>query len=334
MPLDSLAKTAAGLPAIPLIDAGHDGPTALAVAVPDHLAQIMAISEKRYGRIALALGDRISRRWLERTANPYLDEIAAVARTVGRPGAHLLNLSYEWTCTSGVGPDPDGDGSRLLRTLDWPLDGLGRNVVVARQEGEAGVYYNVTWPGFSGVVTAMAPGRFSAAINQPPMRQYTPSCWLDWAISRARTLKSDALPPAHLLRRVFDTCRTFDAAKAMLTDSPICLPAFFVLSGTRPDQGCVIERLERRAAVRPAPVSAANHWIALPVPGRTRGFDSEGRCALMERLRDRAADDFAWVAPPILNETTRLAVSANAACGRLVVQGFESISPATTVFRL
>jgi len=334
MPLDALARTAPGLPAIPLIDAGRDGPNALAVAAPDRLARIMAISEKRYGRVALALGDRISRRWLERTANPYLGEIAAVARMVGRPGAHLLNLSYEWTCTSSVGPDPDGDGSRLLRTLDWPLDGLGRNVIVARQHGEAGVYYNVTWPGFSGVVTAMAPGRFSAAINQPPLRRYTPSCWLDWAISRGRTFRSDALPPAHLLRRVFDTCRTFDAAKAMLTETPICLPAFFVLSGTRPDQGCVVERLETCAAVRPAPVSAANHWIALTVPGRTRGFDSEGRCALMERLRDRAADDFGWVAPPILNETTRLAVSATAARGWLAAWGFESTGPATAVFRL
>jgi hypothetical protein len=334
MPLDALAKTAPGLPVIPLIDAGRDGPTALAAAAPDHLARIMAISEKRYGRVALALGDRISRGWLERTANPYLTEIAAVARAIGRPGAHLLNLSYEWTCTSGVGPDPDGDGSRLLRTLDWPLDGLGRNVVVARQHGEAGVYYNVTWPGFSGIVTAMAPGRFSAAINQPPMRRYTPSCWFDWVISRGRTFRSHALPPAHLLRRVFDTCRTFEAAKAMLTETPICLPAFFVLSGIREDQGCVIERLETRAAVRPAPVSAANHWIALPVPGHPRGFDSDGRCALMERLRDRAADDFGWVAPPILNETTRLAVSANAARGRLAVQGFESTGPATAVFRV
>jgi hypothetical protein len=284
--------------------------------------------------VALALGDRVSRRWLERTANPYLDEIAAVARAVGEPGAFLLNISYEWTCTAGVGPDPDGAGNRLLRTLDWPLDGLGRSVIVARQEGPAGVYYNVTWPGFSGVLTAMAPGRFSAAINQPPMRRYTSACWVDWAIGRVRALKSDALPPAHLLRRVFDTCRTFDEAKALLGATPICLPAFFSLSGTRADQGCVIERTETEALVRAAPASVANHWIAFDLPGRTRGVDSEGRCALMERLRDGAGDDLAWVVPPILNETTRLAVGASAGRGRLSVRGFEAEGPVTSVFRL
>ena len=74
----------------------------------------------------------------------------------------------------------------MLRTLDWPLRGLGRNVVVATIEGAAGIYKNVTWPGFVGVATAMAPGRFSGAINQPPMRKWSPSCWLDWGINRCR----------------------------------------------------------------------------------------------------------------------------------------------------
>jgi hypothetical protein len=334
MPLDSLSKATPTLAAIPLIDTRRSGPVALAAAAPDRLADIVAMGRKRYGRVALALGDRVSRRWLARTANPYLDEIAAVARAVGQPGAYLLNISYEWTCTSSIGPDPYGAGNRLLRTLDWPLDGLGQSVVVARQEGDAGVYYNVTWPGFSGVLTAMAPGRFSAAINQPPMRQYTNACWIDWAISRVHTLRSDALPPAHLLRRVFDTCRTFGEAKALLSETPICLPAFFTLSGTRADEGCVIERTETRAAVRATPASVANHWIAFDLPGRTRGFDSEGRCALMERLRDGADDDFGWVVPPIRNETTRLAVGANAARGCLSAQGFEAEGPVTAVFRL
>mgnify|MGYP003477732114 CR=1 FL=1 len=48
------------------------------------------------------LADALSRRWLARARNPYLPEIDAVAVRLGRAGAHLLNLSFEWTCTTGV----------------------------------------------------------------------------------------------------------------------------------------------------------------------------------------------------------------------------------------
>ena len=84
---------------------------------------------------SLALGDRATWKWLRSASNPYRDEIDGVRRGLGRPGAVLLNMSYEWRCSAGVGADPTGTGNRLLRTLDWPMHGLGRAVVVARQEG-------------------------------------------------------------------------------------------------------------------------------------------------------------------------------------------------------
>ncbi|MCH7692363.1 MAG: hypothetical protein IIC54_12955 [Proteobacteria bacterium] len=319
---------------IPLIEAGNGGPVALAEAAPERLRDVLTLGRRHYGRVALRLGDWAGRRWLAKSDNPYGGEIAAVAARGGRPGAFLLNLSYEWTCTTGVGPDPSGNGARMLRTLDWPLDGLGANLVVARHEGDMGPFYNVTWPGLVGVVTAMAPGRFSVALNQTPMRRYSPWCWLDWSIARGRWWRSRAIPPIHLLRRVCDTCRTYADAKAALVETALCLPAFFTLSGITPDQGCVIERLEDRAAVREAPTSVANHWMAFDVLDRPRGEDSVGRWQMMEQVRQRAAADFSWLVPPILNETTRVAVIANAAQGFLMVQGFEADGPATAVFTL
>ena len=136
----------------------------------------------------------------------------------------MLNMSYEWSCSAGVGADPTGVGNRLLRTLDWPLPGLGRALVVARQQGAAGCYYNVTWPGYVGVLTAMAPGRFSAAINQPPLRRFTGSLPLDWVLGRFSIYRHGGLPPSHLLRRVFDECRGYEDAKRMLVETPVCLP--------------------------------------------------------------------------------------------------------------
>jgi len=324
---------------IPLIEAGAAGPSALVEAEPGRLVDILAAGRRHYGgalagAVVLRAGDRATRRWLAAAGNPYAAEIAAVAARIRSPGGFLLNLSYEWTCTTGVGADPAGRGSRLLRTLDWPMDSLGRNLAVARQEGDAGLYYAVTWPGFVGVATAMAPGRFAVALNQPPMPRITPSCRLDWVIVRRRWWRSRGLPPVHLLRRVCDSCRTYAEARDMVAHTPLCMPGFFTIAGLEPDEGCVVERLEDRAAIREAPTSAANHWRSVDLPGWPRGEDSVERCAMMERLRDGADDDFSWVTPPILNETTRVSVIANAARGTLLVRGWEADGPATEVFTL
>jgi hypothetical protein len=319
---------------IPLFDVTEPAAVALIDRAPHQLHEIITEGRRHYGGLALRLGDRASWQWLVRTGNPYRHEIAAVAARVSLPGAFLLNLSYEWSCTAGVGCDPAGMGNRLLRTLDWPMHGLGRNVVVARQAGEAGLYYNVTWPGLVGILTAMAPARFSAAINQPPMDRHTPSCWFDWLINRTGVWRKGGLPPSHLLRRVFDHCRTYAEARALLIQTPLCIPAFFSLSGVAPDEGCVIERLEHQARVHPAPTSIANHWLSFTKRGHDRGSDSVGRKELMDRLRDQVGDNLDWVIPPILNITTLIAVVANAKRGSLVVRGWERDGPATCVFNL
>jgi len=319
---------------IPLIDIGGGGSAVLADHEPGRFQDIIENGLSHYGPLALRIGDRLSRAWLERGGNPYRDEIAAVAEAAGRPGAYLLNMSYEWTCTSGAGPDPAGPGCRLLRTLDWPLTGLGRNLVVARRTGSAGDYLDITWPGFVGVVTAVAPGRFAAAINQPPMRRWTRSCWADWAINRVRVGRRRALPPPHLLRRVFDEARDFDEARAMLSETPIAVPVFFTLAGLEPDQACVIERQEDQAASHDGPSAISNHWLAFTTAGRARGIDSQDRLAVMRQVRDRAQGNFDWVRPPILNPTTRLACEANAATGLLRLVGLEADGRATQTFEM
>ncbi len=317
------------LPTIPVIDLGDAPPAALVDAERAHAGALLAGARRQYGPLVLRWGDRLSRRWLVRAGNPYVEEIDEAARRIGEPGAHFLNLSHEWSCTSAVGADPSRPGNRMLRTLDWPLDGLGRHLVVARQRGPAGRYLNVTWPGFVGVATAMAPGRFAAAFNQAPMRRFGLPPVLDRLRGRLGVWRRRGLPPAHLLRRVFDACRTYDEAKA-----PLCLPAIFVLSGVTADEGCVIERLETRAIVHASPACAANHWLTPGLGAGGRGVDSRQRLAAMAERHPTAGDGFSWLAPPIVNDCTRLAVAANAAAGRLDVQGWEADGPATAVLGL
>jgi hypothetical protein len=71
-------------------------------------------------------------------------------------------------------------------------------------------------------------------------------------------------------------------------------------------------------------------------PARARGTASDRRAALMLELAAGAGPDFAWLQPPVLNPTTRLALYAEPASGRLVAQGFEAegphhVRPATAV---
>jgi hypothetical protein len=341
----------AGLAEIPVHDLGPAGAPALLAVEPVRARALLAAGRGRVPYRLARLGDRISGHWLARSGTPYLAEIEAMAATLGRPGVLFLNASYEWACTSGVGPSPDGPGNRLLRALDWPLPGLGLHLVAARHQGPAGTWINLTWPGFAGAIQGLAQGRFAAAINQAPMRRHVPVRALDWAIGRSRVWRRPALPPAHLLRLAFETCPGYAGARKLLSEAPIALPAIFTLCGPNPGETCVIERTETAARVREGRTAAANHWsgpIGTPAAGggmpaaagddRPRGENSHGREAQMRgylgQTPEPGAGAFAWLKPPILNPTTRLAMVAEPASGALTVRGYEASGPVTRTLSL
>jgi hypothetical protein len=322
------------LPEIPILDLEGGDLAELARRERQRAAALLGIGHASYPGWVLKFGDKRSRRWLAEQHNPYLREIDEIAIELGAPGAHLLNISYEWACTSGADRDHNRGGSRMLRVLDWPLPGLGRHVVVARLKGAAGPWLNVTWPGFVGTLTAMAPGRFAAAFNQPPLRRRTGLMLADWLVDRIRVGQSRALPPAHLLRQVFEQAPDFAAAKKMIAETPLCLPAFFLLSGIKPQESVVIERLENRAFIHEAPAAVSNHFPGPRLTGAPRGRETGPRRRMMLEALARGARDFDWVQPPILNSETRLAVEANASTGELLVWGFEPGGPATRQLRM
>ncbi|HSE78796.1 MAG TPA: hypothetical protein VLG66_12410 [Alphaproteobacteria bacterium] len=321
-------------PTIPLIDLGAAGPLQLLERELARAHALLALARRRHGRPLLRLGDRVSRAWLQRADNPYRREILAVAEILGAPGAIMLNMSFEWGCTSGAAPDPSSRGNRMMRVLDWPVEGLGRYVVVARHEAPAGPYFDITWPGAVGVLNAMAPKRFAAAINQAPMVRHGLTLAGDWTRNRIAVWRSRALPPAHLLRRVFSIAADFAAAKEMLIHTPIALPALFILSGIKTEEGCVIERLENRAFVHDGAVACANDWLSPGLHGRSRGRDNRRRRQALTQIQLAPNNHFAWLAPPILNRRTRLALTANAALGQLAILGVEHEQAATREFSL
>jgi hypothetical protein len=290
--------------------------------------------------VALPVADRISRAWLERTRNPYLDEIHMLATRLGIAGVYALNVVFEWGCTSGA--FETGIGVELRRVLDWGFPRLGENLIVAHQSGPAGDFHNITWPGIGSIYQAVARGRFAAAINQAPMRRHGPGIGTDWLRNRFAVHKGGGMPPAFLLRQVFETARDYATAKEMLCNAPIAVPVIYTLAGTRPNEGCVIERVEDDFALREIAndrVCAANHFLS-HLNGYGRGWlprsnDSGERARKADALPMHDIEaDFAWFTPPIANPKSRLALNANAATGEFSLIGLAGEKQVSEVFRL
>jgi hypothetical protein len=328
---------------IPVVDIAPGG---LARHAAESAARAQALREEclsalpRAARMALPAIDALTRRWLVRSASPYVAEIGAIVAALEAPGIWFLNGCYEWGCTS-LARD-EGGVPWLARTLDWPFAGLGRHVEIARMQGAAGSFAAVTWPGFAGVLNAMAPGRFAASINQAPLWRRTRHPWLrpyDIALNALATGRVRFMPPDHLLRLVFETCGSFANARAMLETVPIARPVIFTLAGGRAGESCVIERTEESFVSRDTDTGAANDWL----PRRTHWEARISTEHLLSRTTEEAAKNsntrrsalaawpgrfegggFDWVMAPVLNPFTRIAVEMCPGKGVLRARGYES----------
>ncbi len=320
------------LPDIPLIKVGSDFPLATLELELPRAHGLLDLATKGVPHRVLSGLDKVSRQWLVRHANAHLVEIDAIALKLARPGAYFLSVNYEWGCTCRVAPSPDRTSARLIRVLDWRTPGLGRNIIAAMVDGAIGPFVTLTWPGYTGVLQAVAKGRFAAALNQAPMRKsgggFMP---LDWALNKGRVWRMPHGTPAHLLRDVFEQAADFATARQMLIELPIASPAIFSLAGLEPNETCVIERGETTAHVHDGPGVAANNWQAPGWQGRARGNDSAGRASRMAAVDTDFNADLPWLDAPILNDRTRLVMIADAKLGRFIARGFEAGSAATTV---
>lgn len=330
---------------IPFIDIRESDPSEIANVYPERGKALIEASKGAFGlasrlaaRALLPIGDSISKKWLEKTRNPYLEEITQSAKNLAIDGVYALNLCYEYGCTSGV--YQTGDGITLARVLDWPFPALGESMIVAHQRGIAGDFYNITWPGMAGVLNAVAKGRFAAALNQAPMRRYKLDIVSDWTRNRIQVYRSNALPPSHLLRKAFEEAKSYEEAKSILSTEPVALPVIYILSGVHENEGCVIERLEDNAVIREMKpegrVCAANHfesWFnGIGHGWLPRALESNKRLQFGHALDHTHFDDaFRWFQPPIANKLSRVAFTADAAKGAFTLMGTDGVKPVTKV---
>ena len=330
------------VPSIQLVDARSDplataDPTAVRALRDTIFASFASLVQP-----ALSVADRIARQWLARSTSPYLAELDRIAAHTRVSGIYAINLSYEYGCTTLARSDSPGRPPTLRRTLDWPFLGLGRTAIVARRSGPAGEFFDVTWPGAVGTLTAVAPGRFAAAINQAPLQRRTGAeilRGLDYTCNLARTLARErGMPPLHLLRHVFETASSFSQARELLETVKLARPVLFTLVGCGSEEIAIVERRERDATVHLGSGSVANDWrqprsgweprpCALP----DRRLDSVTRCAAIEQAVIASSKPFSWVVPPVHNWNTRVAVEMNAGEGWIRVLWFEPCSAVDTM---
>ena len=230
----------------------------------------------------------------------------------------------------------------LVRTLDWPFRGLGRHTEIARMRGDHGDFFSVTWPGYVGVLTAMAPRRFAAALNQAPMwRRYPASLAPPCRLRRQRSPGGGwhrPMPPDQLLRRAFEICDDFAAARRFLETTPVARPVIYTLVGCAAHERCVIERTETDFVSREEDTCAANDWVPRRSGWEGRigtrrflvcsfdeaaGFSRARRDALADWSGPLSENGFGWVREPVLNPYTRLAVAMSPARGILRVVGYD-----------
>ena len=210
--------------------------------------------------------------------------------------------------------------------------------------GPRASYYSATWPGFVGVLTAMAPGRFSAAINQAPLWRRTRHPWLrlfDIAANAIATWSLRHIPPDQLLRQAMETCATFAQARALLESTPIARPVIYTLAGCAPGERCVIERTEEGFSTRTENTGAANDWLEPVEPWEARvGGDLLFNCDYLgarANSRDRrealaawsgqaGQGSFAWVVPPVCNPFTRSPPRCAPRSGIMRLVGYEQVA--------
>jgi hypothetical protein len=172
------------------------------------------------------------------------------------------------------------DGNRgvaHVRNLDWDLKGCGPKSVIIHYKGEEGPFTAPSWPGFVGVLSGVAPGRFSATINMAPQVSMPGTQW----------------PVTFALRIAFEECGTFDEAVKYLTRVKLAASTLFMVVGTKKDQAVVIEHTGSKARCRwmeDGVLVVTNHYVYAGFTEHNKDDeDSEDRLTFAEEAARRGA---------------------------------------------
>jgi hypothetical protein len=235
------------------------------------------------------------------------DEVCDLAELLDSEPEDILlaNIAYDVTsclmgCSTFAAPTPRGP--LHARNLDWEFSGdlLRKHTTVFTFPSRHGDYLVVTWPGLFGVLTGMAPGRFSVSVNYI-------------SDGRARIIAAPALawravngymPVTWAVREALETKKTFAAAVKYLSEVPLLAPVLFTVVGTDNDERVVIAREPDGADLRwpdDGVLAVTNHLVDEDEDPDEEMDDSEERLAFLRDCLARRQPDTAEAALRLLS---------------------------------
>jgi hypothetical protein len=198
------------------------------------------------------------------------------------------NLLYEMSamgglCTS-VAFDAQGLGMVHARNMDWPLPQIRSRTILIDFDGPAGPFTAVTMPGYIGVLSAVAPGRFSATINSTLNQPW-----------HGRIPNFSGFAASFALRSVFESCEDYDDAIHTLLNTEVFSSFYVQVVGPKRGQAALVRMLRsgNHEVLKYAgkALGISNHW-PLDDDFADRDddewcTDSLGRLAAIERAAQR-----------------------------------------------
>jgi acid ceramidase len=250
----------------------------------DYKAQITSMLELIKNLTRPIFGDKLIEyvdthmdTWNDKLPAPYAEEIRGIATATGLPLGEIVlyNVFYEvfTFCTSIVAEDPSGrlyharnlDFGLFMgwdpRTHDWMLSNQLRQMVINLdfQRNGKSVYKTVNFAGYVGVYNGVKKDAFTITANE---RFNIDGGYV--GIMKWLRGETDGRWMTFLVRDTLEQANNFEEAKAMLNNTEILSPVYYILGGARSGEGAIITRArESSVDVLSMNLSNENGWYVL-----------------------------------------------------------------------
>lgn len=230
--------------------------------VQDKKAEIFALIENMKNNSDLIFGHSLF--WMVDNVLPllantlpseYREELIGISEEtgVGLGEITLFNVFYEFfsACTSIIAQSESGvmfHGRNLDFGLflgwdpvnhTWQTTGLLKPLVVQLRfvQGNNTVYRAVSYAGYTGILTALKPQKFTLTIDERFRVNGGYVGITEWIFGMR-----DQQWLGFLTRQVMEKCNSFTCAQKMLAKAPLIAPVYFILSGVSSKEACIITR--------------------------------------------------------------------------------------------
>jgi hypothetical protein len=146
-----------------------------------------------------------------------------------------------------------------LRVLDFDFPDEMRNITYVAEFHRDGVYQYeaVMFGGLAGMQTGFKKGAFSISLNQRNPSDQTN--WIDLLVN-ANLIFFSYNQASWLIRDTLEQCDDYDCAFEKLSTSKIIAPGYYILAGTKGNEGSIITR-DRFAAPNITTISDENWYL-------------------------------------------------------------------------